>query len=87
DKVKFKDNYIIPPRRPTSSSEYVVDENKGGGALAALGVTSVDFQNTAVFKRNEAVKGGAILNSGSISFLSEAKLVTADNVASSAVRT
>lgn len=38
-------------------------------------------------RRNEAVKGGAILNSGSISFLSEAKLVTADNVASSAVRT
>ncbi|CAB1098144.1 unnamed protein product [Ectocarpus sp. CCAP 1310/34] len=84
DKAKFKDNYIIPPRRPTSSSEYVVDEDKGGGALAALGITRIDFQDTAVFKRNEAIKGGAILNSGSISFLSEAKLVTADNVASSA---
>ncbi|CAM9636886.1 unnamed protein product [Ectocarpus fasciculatus] len=83
NKAKFKDNYIISPNWPSSSSEHVVDEDKGGGALAALGVTSIDFQNTAVFKRNEAVKGGAVLNSGSISFLAEEKLVTADNVASS----
>ncbi|CAM9648236.1 unnamed protein product [Pylaiella littoralis] len=83
DKAKFKDNYCdgeYPTIYDDRDFADWADNNKGGGAILAYGATSIEFANTAVFKRNEGPNGGAITNSAEISFISDAKLVTADNV-------
>ncbi|CAM9959551.1 unnamed protein product [Pylaiella littoralis] len=87
DKAKFKDNYCdgdypsIYEESRASRVADIEDEYKGGGAVLAYGATSIEFANTAVFKRNEAPNGGAIINLAEISFISDAKLSTTDNVA------
>ncbi|CAN0430417.1 unnamed protein product, partial [Ectocarpus sp. 12 AP-2014] len=58
-----------------------MDENKGGGAILAYGATTIEFADTAVFKRNDATNGGSISNNALFSFASGEKLVTVDNVA------
>ncbi|CAM9912938.1 unnamed protein product [Scytosiphon promiscuus] len=83
DKAKFKDNYcdVRLAAGTISARPRWADENKGGGAILAYGATTIEFADTAVFKRNEAVNAGAIRNSGTMLFVSDDKLVTADNVA------
>ncbi|CAM9749253.1 unnamed protein product [Ectocarpus fasciculatus] len=89
DKASFRDNYCDGEH--PAIVEYLDennidrnDENKGGGALLAFGPTTVEFQSTAVFKRNLSPSGGAILTGtdATVSFVSDDELITEDNVAS-----
>ncbi|CAN0379514.1 unnamed protein product [Pylaiella littoralis] len=81
-KAKFNDNHCDGDYPSIyEDDDGSSTESRDGGALLVYGASSVDFQDTAVFKRNEAVNGGAIANSASISFVSNAKLFVESNVA------